>query len=43
MNKEIFKQPNFYIAITNFFLGFFYIFQEGSLARFTSFIWPIEQ
>lgn len=41
MKKAIFKQPNFYIAIMNFFLGIFYIFQDGTLAKVTSFIWLI--
>lgn len=39
LNKEIFKQPNFYIALVNFLLGFFYLFQEGTPWKVASFIW----
>ena len=39
MNKEIFKQSKFYIAIVSFFVALFYISQEGSVAMLGSFFW----
>ncbi|WP_313467070.1 hypothetical protein [Carnobacterium sp.] len=39
MNKAIFKQINTYTALISFFLGFFYIFQEGTLTKFAGCIW----
>ncbi|MEG0288871.1 MAG: hypothetical protein RR548_06410 [Carnobacterium sp.] len=39
MNKAIFKQANTYIALTNLFLGLFFIFQEEKLAKFAGFVW----
>lgn len=39
MNKAIFKQINTYTAFISFFLGLFYIFQEGTLTKFVGCIW----
>lgn len=39
MNKEIFKQSKFYIAIVSFFVALFYISQEGLVAMLGSFFW----
>ncbi|MCM3512374.1 hypothetical protein [Carnobacterium inhibens] len=41
MNKEIFKQPIFYLALFNFFIGLLFIFQEGSVARTASYIFQL--
>ena len=39
MNKEIFKQSKFYIAIVSFLVALFYISQEGLVAMLGSFFW----
>ena len=41
MQKDIFKHPSFYIAIASFFIGFFFIFQEGSYMRLNSYLWQL--
>ena len=41
MKKDIFKHPSFYIAIASFFIGFFFIFQEGSYMRLNSYLWQL--
>lgn len=39
MNKAMFKQINTYTALISFFLGLFYIFQEGTLTKFAGCVW----
>lgn len=41
MNKDIFKQPQFYIAISTLCLSFFLLFQGGTFAYMAAFIWFI--
>jgi len=41
MNKAIFKQPLFYLAVGNFFLTLYFASQKGALAHTAAFIWLI--
>ncbi|SDQ30381.1 hypothetical protein LHA31_07675 [Carnobacterium viridans] len=41
MNKKIFKQPVFYLALFNFFIGLIFIFQDGILARIASYLFQL--
>lgn len=41
MKKAIFKQPSFYVAMASFFIGLFFIFQEGSYLRLNSYLWQL--
>ncbi|MBM6614549.1 hypothetical protein JTF06_06555 [Desemzia sp. RIT804] len=37
MKKFFFGEINSYIAVFNFFLAFFFLFQEGAVARLASY------
>ncbi len=39
MNKAIFKQSFFYLAVLNFILALVFISQSSLLAHFASFVW----
>lgn len=39
MNREIFKQSKFYIAVISFFLTVFFIFREGAVAKLGALLW----
>lgn len=41
MNKYIFKQPQFYIAIGTLCLSLFFLFRGGNFAYTAAFIWFI--
>ncbi len=41
MKSAIFKQPSFYIAMASFFIGLFFIFQDGSYMRVNSYLWQL--
>lgn len=41
MNPFIFKQPSFYIGIASFFIGLFFIFQDGPYLHINSFLWEL--
>lgn len=41
MKSAIFKQPTFYIAMASFFIGLFFIFQDGPYLHLNSFLWQL--
>lgn len=41
MKSAIFKQPSFYIAVASFFIGLFFIFQDGPYLHLSSFLWQL--
>jgi hypothetical protein len=41
MKYAIFKQLPFYIGLASFFIGLFFVFQDGNLAHFSSYLWQV--
>lgn len=41
VKNAIFKQPSFYISMASFFIGLFFIFQDGPYLRLNSFLWQL--